>query len=787
MYVSDSGTNQVYELPAASRVNGEDVPINFTGVNLTGTSPSVAGFPGGSWLWMRTATFMLSDPGNSRVLFDNRQNPTVNCGTVAQNQPAATCGGAPLNTGANTLTVTNIGNMPATITSPFTAVTSANSAYTLTNNCTGTTILAGGYCTISPTFLPTSDGSLTETFSVNGGGQTVTLTGTGEQPLAKLVLTNTPSTGAGVAGTAIVVTATLSQPNTPPGGTPTGALTFSYTVDGGTPVVSTVPMVVVSGSTSTATLTIPAASVLQGRLYVVSATYQGDTLDSQTVATPLSIYVPGVPVSASATSVTYTYGQAVPTIVGTVTGITDPAVTYKFVTAATSKSPSGTYPINVVFSGGTALNYGYGPFPPVYATGSTTTLATVTENQAALTVKANNATTVYGANDLSFTSTITGLATGDKLAVTYSPAQSSILAVGTYPIVPTILGKATGNYKVAVVNGTLTVTPAPTAITVAPTATQMLPANIAANPIVILVASTAGKGTPTGTITITDTFTPIIATAPGTGTALAPATIGPLTLTGGSVSYKITSTTPGTHVYSFAYSGDSNFQASATSAAASTSILIDNQDFTVSAPSNPIIVAPGVLPGGNASVSGEAAATPETAVVSVVSVLSYVGTIYLGCQPQNPTYVTCTVSPPVVNVTASSTTTAPATSLLSVSTPATLPLGFFGTSTSQLRRPVTTTVLAFLPFGILAFCVRRSRRRLSNALWMLMVLVLVGTGLNGCADTSVHYFTPVPSGPQVVTVYACSVQSACTSTPTAPITGTGAGVIRSFTIPISIE
>jgi hypothetical protein len=193
----------------------------------------------------------------------------------------------------------------------------------------------------------------------------------------------------------------------------------------------------------------------------------------------------------------------------------------------------------------------------------------------------------------------------------------------------------------------------------------------------------------------------------------------------------------------------------------------------VSAPATPIVVAPGVIPGGNNAVFGEQAATPETALVTVSSVLSYTGTIYLGCTPQSPSYVTCTLTPPVVSLT--STT---ATSTVAISTPATLPLGFFG----EVRHPVSTTVLAFLPFGVLAFCMRR-RRKLSRALWMLLAMAAIGTGVNGCADNSVHYFTPVPSGAQTVTVYACSIQSACTN----PISGNGTGIIRSFTIPISIE
>jgi hypothetical protein len=190
----------------------------------------------------------------------------------------------------------------------------------------------------------------------------------------------------------------------------------------------------------------------------------------------------------------------------------------------------------------------------------------------------------------------------------------------------------------------------------------------------------------------------------------------------------------------------------------------------------------------------------------VVSLLSYSGTIYLGCAPLNPSYVSCTLSPPTVSVTTSSTTTSPAVTVASICSPATLPVGYgfngtvsanclLQTTTSKLvlhpdsfGRSASKTVLAFLPLGILAFCVRR-KRRLSRALWMVFMTLMVGVGLNGCADTSVHYYTPIPSGPQTVTVYACNVQADCTS----PISGTvksgapATELIRSFTIPITIE
>jgi len=663
-------------------------------------------------------------------------------------------------------------------------------------------------------FLPTSDGAQSATISVNGT-QTVTLTGTGEQPLVGLVLSNTPSTGSGVAGSPVTVTATLTQPNIA-GDTPSGAVTFSYTVDSGTPVAITpVPMAAGSGGTSTASFTLPGSAVLQGRLYLVSATYQGDTQDSPTVATPLQIYVPGVPVTATAASVSYTYGQAVPALTGTVTGITDSSVTYKFISAATPSSPvtsatNPAYPIEVVFAGGTYLNYGFPPFPHVTTSGGAP--ATVTENPAPLTVTANNATAPYGAPNLSFTSSEVGAQNGDKFAATYTlpsgvALQSQNQPVGTYLIVPVLASKAiaSGDYTQTVVDGTLTITAAPTSVSMAAAAVSVLPTALTSDPIIITVASAVSGASltelPTGTVTITDIFTPIIPSAPGTSATVAPVAIGPFTLSAtGTYTYTPTSQTLGTHSYTVAYSGDHNFQpilaacippqVSTTAVPCSTqtptNVIVDVADFVVSSTTTPVQIAPGIIPGGLTTVAGESAATPETATVTVASILSYKGTVYLGCTPQNPTYVTCTLAPPSVTVPspASGTTTASVVSIISIQTPATLPLGFkFGT-TSQLRRPVSETMLAFLPLGILAFCLRR-RRRLSNALWMLLAISILTTGLNGCGDNSVDYFTPVPSGPQYVTIYTCSVQSDCTN----PISGTpsGAGVIRAFKLPINIQ
>ncbi len=427
-----------------------------------------------------------------------------------------------------------------------------------------------------------------------------------------------------------------------------------------------------------------------------------------------------------------------------------------------------------------------------------------------------------------------------------TPHHPPSLTLGPDTLVPTVSGVASTNYSVTVLSGKLTVTKAPSVTNAFATTPTVLPTTLSADPVFIQVSSgiSAGKGTPTGTVRIFDTFTPIIPTAPGTGAATVPALLGPFTLTAGTYSYTPTSQTAGTHVYAVAYSGDVNFNATLTgdvtsgsttlanvsrtgdlsvgqtisgpgiaplttvsaigsgtvtmslpatatlvgvpigtpnAPLATSSVIVDTADFTITSTTNPIQIAPGVLPGGNNSVSGESASTPEQAIVTLTSLLSYSTTVYLACQPQNPSYVNCTISPTAVTLPANGT----ATSILSIQTQATLPLGFFS---SELQHPVSTTVLAFAPVGILALCFRR-RKRLARVLWMLLAVGALTTGLNGCGNTTVAYFTPVPAGPQSVTIYACSVQASCTTADAvkAPLTGTGAGLIRSFTVSISIQ
>jgi hypothetical protein len=583
------------------------------------------------------------------------------------------------------------------------------------------------------------------------------------------------------------------------GNTPTGSVTFTFVVDaananvnncgtGGTQTVN------LSGSGGTATASFQLPQLQAGVQYTITANYGGDASNSATQAAPILVAVPAstvetATVSSTAAQLTFTYGSPAPVPVGTVAPALPAGITASFGSAAKSTTPIGSYPVVVSFSGAGSCAYG---FPPSsFSTGGS---AVVQENPAPLTYSIPNFTAQFGAPNISFgaNATITGAVNGDGFGATFiigaGATLSSTVAVGSYPVTPTVIGPNVGNYTVTAKPATLTVTKAGTiiSVTLSPTAVANTAAGVSSTSLAISVATTvpAGVGTPTGTVVVTDVFTPITAT--GLGAPSAPAT-STLTLVAGAATSPVfapagATTTPGLHQYSFAYSGDVNFQAStlvpsATAAACTPSslavncLLVDYPDFTLTSTTGPIAINPGTVPSGNGLLAApnQSTAFPETAVLFVNGVLGFSGQVTLSCAPQSPSYVSCFMTPPAVSVSSSTKTAA---TVIAVETPATLPLGF---KTSELRTSATRTVLAFLPLGVLAFCVRR-RRRLSKLLWTLMIVSAIGAGMTGCGGNQVDFYTAVPTGAQTVTVTASW-----------PGNATQPAGTRSFVVPINID
>jgi hypothetical protein len=471
-------------------------------------------------------------------------------------------------------------------------------------------------------------------------------------------------------------------------------------------------------------------------------------------------------------------------ITGTVTGV-DSSVTAALTSGASQFSPvSGSpYPVTVAFSGGDFCKYGD---PPVYNPG-TTTQATVTEAPAPLGDSLPAFSAVYGAPDLNYALqlTLTGAVNGDqnKITASFTPAHSSVLTIAgsPYTVIPTFAGKPISlydDYTVKVTNGTLTITQASSAISATLAATSELPANVAKATIAIAVSTAVpgGIGVPTGSVTVYDTVTTIVSNqltassvvVPPCSTTITTNCNTPVTLTlaNGLATFTPSINTIGLHQFSYSYSGDANFQGStlnpppvtpatpacAPAALIASCLLVDDADFALTSTTGVLPIVPGVTPSGNGLLAApnQNSTYPESAAISVVSLLSETGVISATCLPiGNPnvtpvilppanagtasSYIQCTMTPPAVTLTSGGTSTA----VLSVFTPVNEPIGY--QYFSKVRMPGSGTVLAFLPLGVLAFCLRR-RRRLSKALWMLLAIAAVTAGMSGCGGHSSEWF-----------------------------------------------
>jgi len=156
----------------------------------------------------------------------------------------------------------------------------------------------------------------------------------------------------GTAFTGVYGTGTLTATFANNGQTGTGMVTF-YDGQGASPAVI-----------GTAALSGNAASVSTGTLaagtHSIIATYSGDT-NNPAIASGVYVYiVTPAPLSAVANAVNLLYGQTIPALTGTLTGVV-PQDTSKvsavYSTTATITSDPGAYPIAVKLAGAAAANY----------------------------------------------------------------------------------------------------------------------------------------------------------------------------------------------------------------------------------------------------------------------------------------------------------------------------------------------------------------------------------------------------------------------------------------------
>ncbi|HWW23083.1 MAG TPA: Ig-like domain repeat protein [Edaphobacter sp.] len=286
-----------------------------------------------------------------------------------------------------------------------------------THTITATYSGDGNYAGSSGTMTQTIVGPAAAIVAVSGGGQTTTYGTAFASPLVAKV--------------------TDSLGNAVPGAT----VTFSGAGLSFTPATAS------TNSSGQVSVTV---SYTNAGSYTASASVSG-------VSTPatFSLTVNKAVLTVTASNASRVYGAANPTFTYTITGFVSgetqsvvsgsPSLT----TTATTSSPVGTYTISAALGTLAATNYSF-----------TFVNGTLTVTTAALTIKANDASRIYGAANPTFTGTVTGAVNDDTFTLSFSTTASAASPVGTYPIVPSVTGANLANYTVTATNGTLTITPA---------------------------------------------------------------------------------------------------------------------------------------------------------------------------------------------------------------------------------------------------------------------------------------------------------------------------------------
>jgi hypothetical protein len=198
--------------------------------------------------------------------------------------------------------------------------------------------------------------------------------------------------------------------------------------------------------------------------YPITATLSGPAAGNYTITsnTPGTLTIGKVALKITVDNASGTYGSALPTLKGSVTGEVNgdtvgTTLTVSYSTTAKSSAPYsnvGTYAITASLGGTAAHDYSVTVAP-----------GSLTITQASLSVKANNATRAFGQANPSFTAAITGFVNGDSQSVvsglpSLTTAAISSSPVGNYTIIPSQGTLKASNYTFKFVDGTLTITQA---------------------------------------------------------------------------------------------------------------------------------------------------------------------------------------------------------------------------------------------------------------------------------------------------------------------------------------
>ncbi|MGD0990203.1 MAG: protease pro-enzyme activation domain-containing protein [Candidatus Sulfotelmatobacter sp.] len=253
------------------------------------------------------------------------------------------------------------------------------------------------------------------------------------------------------------------------------------------------------------------------------------------------------------------------------------------------------------------------------------------------------------------------------------------------------------------------------------------------------IAGASGHGTPTGSVTFSDTFGAIPGGNIFTLNSGDQFQAGSNTATPNGVTFDT-----GTHTISASYSGDASFNASASAASQTFTITAGFFAVIPTAASTVIVSAPGG--------SGQSS-------ISVSNSTGFTGTIILACSGL-PTGAACQFSPATI---AASGTIATNTSTITVTTTA-------ATATLQpsLRPSLRhwVAVGGFMFFGVMLIGSRRQRRAQFLLGLVMLIIFIPACGGGGSHTTTTPpppQVTPTPAGTYNVTVNATSGASTSSS------------------------
>jgi sugar lactone lactonase YvrE len=267
----------------------------------------------------------------------------------------------------------------------------------------------------------------------------LTLSDTGNQRIRQLTAQPAPPTTIQtIAGLGLTApgTLTLTAPAVIPYGTGqlTATLASTTTATGSITFFDTTTATTLGAASLTANIaTLPTATLPAG-LHNLIAIYSGDQTHLSAQSSAVALAVTPQQLTATITPTTLFYGQSLPTLTGTLTGVlTQDASNLSdiFTTTASTLSPAGTYPITATLSGPAAGNYAIA-----------SPAATLTINPAPTIITFSNpiATATSGSSitlTVNVASTTTGTPTGsitlldDGSSVFTSPLSTSGDAVFT--------------------------------------------------------------------------------------------------------------------------------------------------------------------------------------------------------------------------------------------------------------------------------------------------------------------------------------------------------------------